>query len=257
MMINWDLDKNGFPALTERNVELVNFIIENDSSYRSASDKNNPNSSAFLFDKKYAHGQFPMDFKTLLDVVTRIDQENSTHVSVSSNKKAKGISNQGRKIMARKLSMVIDLEKRLAKPCPCLVDDIAKYVQGRNNFSFASKFCTYMCQGAFTGTNNQDNYSIFDTILSNALPYYAWVYLGKNYAVKGKSIIRKTYAEKGKTNYAGYQKLIDDIRDASEKIYSYPISRRDLDHLLWYYFKGNEDRISASLKCVGDSTEKL
>jgi len=57
-----------------------------------------------------------------------------------------------------------------------LLDIIAKKtgatIRPRENKSFASKFCHYACFYLFEGMDEQDNYSIYDSILKNALPLY-------------------------------------------------------------------------------------
>ena len=37
-ILTFDKDKNGFPKLTDRNVALIEFIINNDSNYRALDD---------------------------------------------------------------------------------------------------------------------------------------------------------------------------------------------------------------------------
>lgn len=62
-----------------------------------------------------------------------------------------------------------------------LVDEIAKALYksdggGPYTFSFASKFCTFVSNALY----DNDKYSIYDKVLNNVLPYYAWAYLGKD-----------------------------------------------------------------------------
>lgn len=42
-------------------------------------------------------------------------------------------------------------------------------------------------------------------------------------------------------NYKHYRQLIDVIINRNKELTGYLISRRDFDHLLWYYFKGDRD----------------
>ena len=100
---------------------------------------------------------------------------------------------------------------------------------GRENYSFATKFCHYACLYFFKEKDTaRDNYSIYDDVLASVLPYYAEVYLNEHYTkVKFK-------------NYKLYSDVIDRIRAKAAEINKEPmVSRNGFDHLLWYYHKGN------------------
>lgn len=77
------------------------------------------------------------------------------------------------------------------------------------------------------------------------MPYYAkeikffdWSGSFK-YECKGENSIWKMY----NSDYRGYKNLIDQIIEINEKKEGYKISHEDFDHLLWYYFKGNQRRL--------------
>lgn len=105
-----------------------------------------------------------------------------------------------------------------------LIREIARItsakVKPRKNLSFASKFCHYACFYIFEGTEWQDNYSIWDSILRKVLPDYLSYY-----------DIHTSY---NLNDYNDYRHAIDAIR-AQLPV---PISRNGFDHLLWYYHKG-------------------
>ncbi len=44
--------------------------------------------------------------------------------------------------------------------------------------------------------------------------------------------------------------MIDKIRKRNEELTGYLISRKDFDHLLWYYFKGDYDQKDKETKRV-------
>ena len=272
----FDMDKNDFPALTENNVKRVNFLIENDSNYSLLDDEYEDSITQTINEER-----FTTRYKQIKKIVDIIDQQNTTHLSFTgmegNNRK------EGRRIMAK---FICKLTKTgfydsLRASDPELVNLIAKKaIKTRNTFSFASKFCTYMARALFKGEKEEDNYSIFDSVMCDTLPYYAWVYLREKHIKRKCSSIPEEFAAKGHGNYEGYRKLIDAIRNSARdnvvwdttvesNSYSnneiwdkrnrkYHISRKDFDHLLWYYFKGssNKDKIQKALSCVG-KVEKL
>lgn len=256
-MYSFDVDKNGFPALTEKNVELINFLIDNDSNYRYDADPQNADSTYNMIKKIGETHNVDMIEK----IITKIDLQNSTHQA--SEGSAGG--NRGRSITAEYISNIEDLYERLRNEDAELVNEIAKAIPTRYTFSFASKYCTYMSRYLF----DADGYSIYDLILCNILPYYAWVYLGENHKSNKNSKVASEYGTKDNGDYQGYRDLIDRIRMKSKELTGYSIRRVDFDHLLWYYFKGDRDakddngniiyrsRITRALCMVGNNDSRL
>ncbi len=247
----FDIDKNGFPALTAKNVNLINFIIKHDSNYRPLDDGSKVSISDYI--KKYG---FTTKKDEIVDIIKYIDRLNSTHQA----SEGPGGGNQGREKTANCILSIIDFYKRLEKGDATLVDFIAENaIPGRYTFSFASKYCTYMSRALFEDRQEEDNYSIYDKIICNILPYYAWVYLGKSFIKRKASTIQNIFAQKHKGDYGAYRKLIDEIRSCAKNDLNseYVISRKDFDHLLWYYFKGNNPEVSEAIKCVGDDKSRL
>lgn len=310
----FDEDRNGFPALTEENFERINFIIKHDSNYRPLDDKGTDPISTIIKDTiKKNDDVFSNEISDILTVVEKIDKLNSTRQS-SLGPKIKG--GGGREATACYISSIVDFYERLGKGDSTLVDDIAKRaislesinkakelklnavsdvdVEGINDndefsrytFSFASKYCAYMARALFEGEKG-DGYCIFDKVMCDILPYYAWVYLGDSDYIKlshpkakqntdnideqqapihpqKKSIIKDKFANKNDSKYEDYRKLIDAIIQRAERLYcrEYPgkqchISRKDFDHLLWYYFKGGNPKIEKALRLVGDESALL
>ena len=274
----FDIDKNGFPALTTKNVALIEFIIHNDSNYRALGDSETDSISKTI-DNYYN----PKDPKKILKIVEIIDKQNSTHLA-SMGRGHKG-DNSGRVKTANYIATIPDITKRLENRDFELVNDIAlnaippsKDFKGRYIFSFASKYCTYVARTLFRNTKEADNFSIFDDVISKILPYYAWTYLGdesfcrikskKRKSKEGLSLspekervstIKHTFGAKNNGNYQGYCELIDKIRNAATMLFKddKPISRKGFDHLLWYYFKGDSKRIKKALKLVGNNSAQL
>lgn len=318
----FDMDKNDFPALTEENFERINFIIKHDSNYRPLDDKGtDPISKTIKDNIKKNDVIFSNDINDILTVVKKIDKLNSTRQS-SLGPKIKGRG--GQEATACYISSIVDFYERLGKGDTTLVDDIAKHaisiesikkakelakelkwievsnvdLEGINDndeilrytFSFASKYCAYMARALFEGEKGEDGYCIFDKVMCDILPYYAWVYLGNKGDIddkgeyirekkrktdivgeqqpipssKIKSRIKDVFANKNDSKYEDYRNLIDDIIHAAECLYcrEYPgkqchITRKDFDHLLWYYFKGGNPEIERALKLVGKESALL
>ena len=267
----FDTDKNGFPALTENNVKRINFLIKNDSNYTLLDDRYEDSISKTINSHRFA-----TQYDEIFDIVKVIDQQNSTHLSVTG---IKGKEGKGRDLMSLCICDLITKSgfyDSLRASNPEIVNYIAKNaIETRNTFSFASKFCTYMARALFKGEKEEDNYSIFDSVMCDALPYYAWVYLRDDRYIKRKcSAIPEMFAAKGNGKYKEYRNLIDEIRAAArdnvlwdtasetnsilsemwdKRPRKHHISRKDFDHLLWYYFKGSSKKkgIKEALECVG------
>jgi len=233
---HFDMDHNGFPAFTEENVKRINFILENDSNYRF-DDEKHPDSACYCI-KKLKNPESELQNKdVILEIVKRIDKQNSTRQSSMGPKKNDGKKN-GRDQTAEHIKDIKNFYRRLGEGDAKLVQEIAESIKTRYTFSFASKYCTYVSRYLFEGDKEkEDGYCIYDKILCDILPYYAWVYLEENYKARSRSKIDEEF----RGDYEKYRNLIDRIRKSSKAITDYEISRKDFDHLLWYYFKGDRD----------------
>ena len=139
-----DFDANGVLALTEKNVTIINSVLRIDPTYRSSFDKTD-SSSAFFYVRQYANS-FEKNESVIKEICKRINKENSTHIYVSGHEKG---SNQGLMLTVKAIVKIDNLKERLEKGDTEIVTTIANAVPGRNNISFASKFCTYMCRYMF------------------------------------------------------------------------------------------------------------
>lgn len=251
-----DLDKNGFVALTEKNVQFINGVLSLDSSYRKAFRAEKDSAAFYIKNVFYNNGKFSHDPEEIEEVIRRIDKENSTHLAVSGSKKG---DNKGIEKTKNKVSELFKEEneeiivERLKAADADLVAEIAAAVENRNNFSFASKFCTFVTRAAF----DEDGYCIYDKVLSDVLPYYAWVYLGENKYINknNNSIIEKTF--KDSKDYNGYRDLVNSIIAKSNEITGANIKKSDFDHLIWYYFKGDEKLVHKCLARVGQEDARI
>lgn len=230
------LDTNRkFIDFTQNNIELINFCLSIDSSYRDAFNPTSIGSSAYLITNEWS-----FDKDTIKDICERIDKENSTHLAVSGHNKG---DNKGVDAVVKKILDIDDFETRLKKEDADLVNEIAKAVPEISKFSFASKFCTYV---SIYKDKNPNAYSIYDKVISEILPYYEWKFLHttknaqNNRNKKVVSTIENTFAKKGSFNYEGYNKLIGQIIEAINKEKNLNIDRLTFDRMLWYYYKGDE-----------------
>ena len=231
-----DLDRNKQLAFTKKNINLICFAINIDSNYRIA------DSSILIreFGKK-------RNVECLEEIIEKINKENMTHLKV--NRADKEIKNFMKKFEPA------ELITRLSDADDELVKEIASASKFRNNFSFASKFCAFMCRGLFEGEAKADNYAIYDSVLANVLPYYAWVYLKEDHLARTNSKIEAEF--KDANDYQGYKQLIDSIRGNIKKITGFEISRKDFDQMLWYYYKGIDERYKNALKFVRNENSVL
>lgn len=227
-ILKFETIEKDFPKLTEKNVKLIDFIIKNDSNYRSDNDEINVTSTLNLV-KKYKNEQSK---ENLEKIIKSIDKQNSTHLSVSGNKKG---DNKGIESTVSYLYDEIGVEKlnkQIKDGDNSLVDKIAiNSINNRYIISFASKFCTYMSRYMF----NDDKFSIYDGIMASILPYYYYRYSND----KEKIIITNKKIQNN--GYQWYSSIIDSVIKGAKNTENYEISRKDLDHLLWYYYKGDKD----------------
>ena len=224
--------------ITPDNVARVEAMIQNDSTYLNTGNKmHGPDhngkggSTAYWMCRLRDYISCAQtDIKTYKEIIANavaaIDRDNSTHLN------ADGVGRD--EITARICDIPVEkLLNYLKDPHGTkyeLLDIIAKKtgatIKPRENKSFASKFCHYACFYLFEGMDEQDNYSIYDSILKNALPLYIDYY--------GIDIKKQELKD-----YAVYSETIEKIINAAGN----QISKNGFDHLLWYYYKG---RIKAS-----------
>ena len=227
-----ELDSNGeLVVLSIENVAKVEAMIKTDSSYSTHSDEEDSESSAHLFKElsseiENSHPSSTLEQtskETIQKIVTTLDNENGTHLETD------GV---GREEIADRICKLticdflnylkntekLELFNLISKKTTYKNKGNLKH---RTNPSFASKFCHYACFYLFKGLPEQDNYSIYDSVLRRALPKYA-----EKYEIKCSNL----------KNYRNYRKIIDEIIAKSNS----NISRNGFDHLLWYYHKGRK-----------------
>lgn len=142
--------------------------------------------------------------------VSLIDLTNSTNLSRHINKIS--LSELVELILS-----IQDFDVRLAQGDPELVSQVARCNGRVNIFSFASKYCTYHNVDVY----EQDDYSIFDSVVKDVLPYYI------------PKLTKATVEEWRATyNYAAFHDCIGKLLDQNDIHISF--RRRKFDHFLWY-----------------------
>lgn len=229
--------------LTKDNVAKVESIIRTDSNYSSFKEANYDNDkySPYWIREMGKHlGQITdekikePDFKTIVEnVVEKIDKENGTHLKATfDDERTTAVHVMKRRIIEIKDTLLNYLkDPNYKNGDKTLIDILSEQTKLKNNgtrrhLSFASKFCHYSCYHLFSGEKEQDNYSIYDRYVREALPLYL-----EKYNIPNNTKINN------KISYKEYQEAIDKILEKADE----KISRNGFDHLVWYYFKG--DRI--------------
>jgi hypothetical protein len=194
-------------------------------------------------------------FKFIIyNAIAAIDAENSTRFSKEERAELAGRIADNREDFLRLLQNDDNNYELIDILCKATAPN-GKRTSGRENFSFATKFCHYAAFYIFEGTVYQDNYSIFDGVVGAALnaidmcdgkiPYKIQ---SGNLPLRAKGKIKwstealRTLKNRYHINYSDiyrmYQAYIDFIRDYYGKQTGTKVSRNGLDHLLWYYYKG-------------------
>lgn len=236
-VLKFEKDDNGFPRLTEKNVKLINFILKHDSNYKYCENEDRIDSIKSIIE----NFKKEQNKKNIDEVIKIIDKQNSTHLTVSGNNEG---NNKGREMTSKYIFYEIGIEKLLSRIKDgdrSLVDDIAKNsIKGRYIISFASKFCAYMSRYMF----DSDKFCIYDGVVSKILPYYYYEYVENNKKITVTNNMVK------KNGYGWYINFVDEIIDNVKKEEKYNITRKDLDHLLWYYYKGDKDMKDKNKKFI-------
>jgi hypothetical protein len=222
--------------LTQDNVAKVESNIKNDSVYNNCADvtkfpsKKYGGSSAYWISKikPYIFQCEKNDFfykQYVGEIVSAIDRENSTHLNADLVGRSE-ITNRIVNINKRDLLNYLMLPKSTNYKIIDIIKN--KTSRGRENLSFATKFCHFMCIYLFAEDGKyQDNFSIYDNVLVKILPKY----------IKKYNINQNMFGD-FKRNYKNYIAIIDEIRYRAEMESHELISRNGFDHLLWYFYKG-------------------
>lgn len=227
----FELDKNGFVKLTKRNAILAQEKVNTsakDTDGKKASKTRKTLSAIreddFAKNDLYQLIQDKMKkafVEGFLEIIKKINDTNSTRLSAEEqNKFAEYIGRNKNEILDRIKRGDIDVVNDLAEAG-------THTSKNRYNFSFASKFCTYISRYGF---KEFDKFMPYDNILQNILPYYAWGYCGKD----------KILNFKEKRLYQEYITLVRKIIEQCQILYGAEgkLTLKEFDRLLWYKYKG-------------------
>lgn len=220
-----EIVKGELVALTKSNVALVEAMIRHDSDYSDSGRVDKESSAHWFVELK----KNPKRYEEIIPkCVESVDKKNSTHLNadgVGRGELSQRIIDYGWKSLQNFLKdtkqekySLINILSEKTQP-----KDLIKY-KARHNFSFATKFCHYACYWIYEGKEEQDNFSIYDSVVSENLKKYAQYY--------GVAVPRKNTKD-----YASYYAAYIDTLDAIIKKSGNAISRNGFDHLLWYYHK--------------------
>ena len=254
--------KDEYPYFTQKNLLLVDALVRYNSDYSMTIDQSHPEyKESYTYILKCQKESF-FDFEgdTLEKVVKSIDKINSTHLMSEGNSLPKGTKHNGVQKTVGKIEKIKDLKNRMLASDPTVVYEIASAVETKYNFSFATKFCAYVCAFALDKPNG---YCIYDDVVQAVLPLYIDRYVNRETALSYCKIVHKNkpnqYLESDvsrlksrtqKYGYKEYRDIIDRIIKGIEEKDNIKISYTEFDQLLWYYFKGSKNRIQNALNSL-------
>jgi len=212
-------------TISADNVARVEAMIAENSRYNSAISQRNTDSST-------------CHLQTLLNELSRLTHPNKTtteRAMKSINKEnSTRLSDLELSELAERLCVLSSQEimSYLEKPTTALGPSCERYYlvkylsqktkdngirKGRQNYSFATKFCHYACMNFFAGKPEADNYPIIDSVIKSVFPKYA-----KDIGLTSKEI-----------KFNNYESFVDSL-DKVIKNCEVSISRNGFDHLMWY-----------------------
>lgn len=234
----FDTDENGCPVFTQKNILFLSALIKQDSVYNATEDVLHPE-----YNNTYAamlKDGLPRDRDKLIDIVKSIDKINSTHLA----SEGRSGGNKGIEKAVDKILAINNLELRLKARDDKLVNEIAQ-LENKNNFSFATKFCAYVSIFAY----GADNYCIYDTVVQEILPYYAFLYTEYGfykdyYKINRYKNKQSRVEELCRGDYEKYRRLVDRIITGIKTVHGIDVPYKVFDLMLWYNFKGSDKKIN-------------
>lgn len=209
-----------FKRITSENLENAENQVINDPLYGT---------EGVAIEKIFKDYAKNTDVHIVMMKICLLDFTNGTNI----NKHRKKISLYE---IAKKITEIKNIDRRIEKGDPSVVNEIAKCVHKEtkqelvNLFSFASKFCHYHNRYGY----GKDDYSIFDSVVQAVLPVYF-------------DDITHSQIENWRKDYQ-YEKFNQFIGDKLGDL-KIPIEgkRFKLDHFLWY---PNKDKMPIRKKDI-------
>ena len=246
----FELDKNDFVKLTKRNAILAQEKVNTsakDTDGKKAS-KTRKTLSAIREDDfakndlyQLIQNKMKQEFvEGFLEIIKKINDTNSTRLSEEEQ-------SEFSEYIGRNKDEIL---KRIKRGDVGVVNDLAEAgthtSKNRYNFSFASKFCTYISRYGF---KEFDKFTPYDNVLQNILPYYAWTYCGDE--------LVENFKKNRKNGYDAYVGLIRKIIASARNLYGTEgmLTLKEFDRLLWYKYKGllGEDLIGLNSSLIKEA----
>lgn len=236
-------------ALTRKNADFIEAVVELDSNYRNDRDTNNETSAAYCFKQMLIEpNRYEAYLKNSIDV---IDRTNSTHLESTIDGRKKMAS-----IIKKYCPTPNDLKKAvIVNPTKEKHDNLFYELcvtmvnhkgDKANNLSFASKFISYARQFL---NDNDTSFSKYDSVVSRKLSLYENIYVDRDVKIvnskyQNKPSHRRELNDLDKQiytyeKYLEYMAAIDSILDCLKKDNGIIISKEEFDHIIWYSSKGN------------------
>ena len=195
-------EDSGYLSATVGNIEKAEVSVHNDFIY----ERNGVELEHYL-------AMFPANnnYDTVIHKILLIDYTNSTNLRLY-RKKGTSAFSLADQIVAHSR----ELDQMIQSGAPEAVQLIAGFGTV-NLFSFATKYCCYhntLCYG-------KDDYSIYDNIVADVIPFYL--------------DIRRFYISqcRMKKEYLEYKRIIDTLITV-HGLQAVPQIRRKMDHFLWF-----------------------
>lgn len=226
-MICFDLDDNEQLAFTRNNRDFIIEMIRFNETYDLFYEKCLFLDACGITKNKSINGFTKDEWRM---VIKHLDKINSTHLCVSGNKKG---DSQGIELFLSNFYCKREYYlERIATGEEDVVNELAGLVAGRNNFSFATKFCGFINRVFY----KRDDYVIFDSVLENAMPYFEERYCGQI----DKCRCLRLYANK--RDYCGYKKAIDSVlEEINQKCCA--LTRFEFDQMVWFFYKNKTSKL--------------
>ena len=206
-----ELEKKNTRKSKKQKRDVSNDIINNDTLEeitQAVMDTDNYGKELELMTSCLTKYPDNKDIETVAMKIGLVDITNSTN-----------ISRYKRYISVVELAEIIvsipDIDNRIKNGDPDIVNIIARSNGEINLFSFASKYCCYHNRNLY----EKDDYSIFDTVLSDYLPLYF-------------HDIQQIDSWREKIDYKSYNDFIS--RKLDELNITVPFRKRKFDHYIWF-----------------------
>ncbi len=147
-------DQNGRVQLTQDNATKIETLIRFNPRYGKTTNEGNDKCAMSLIKQLKTDERLFKDSEHIRNIIGRINSENSTRMSAHDMDDLRDV------IVAISKKKLIEMLQNDNKKYR-LIDILAEETRQdhRANFSFATKFCHYMCIYLFEGEKYQDNYS--------------------------------------------------------------------------------------------------